>query len=114
MTEYDILSLIHKNGGTAEYSDIAAASIASNKPDILSDDLRLKYLIDEKYVSGDPLPLAELRLTKKGIIRLDELSQERAEKRNQRIFEFALAIVSALAGALLSEPVWSIIEKLFS
>lgn len=107
MTEFEILSHIHTNGNIIEYKDLAYASLSSTSPDMLSDSLRLRYLINEGFLDGDPTPGNKINLTDKGVIRLDELSKERAERRKQRAFEVFLAIISALVGAILSQPLWN-------
>lgn len=106
MTEYEILTFIHQNGNIVKYTEVMGKGFSSNKPDLISDDLRIKYLLEEKYIE-EKEPLGKyLMLTQKGIIRLDELQQARDDKRNQHIFELILAVISALVGALLSQPLW--------
>lgn len=114
MTEYEILSYIHKNGNFVEYSDLIKESVFSDHPDIMSDDLRYKYLSEEGYIHGTLEIGGPVTLTHKGIARLDELTKQQKEKREQRRHEWVLAIFSALAGALLSEPLWAIINAITS
>lgn len=106
MTEFDILSFIHSRGDSATPLDFTAESFNSKKLDVLSDQMRLEYLIEMKYVEVVPKSAPHLRLTGPGIFRLDELSQSEKEKKRQRHFEIFLALLSALAGAILSQPLW--------
>lgn len=113
MTEYEILSFIHKNRNMATSSELSMQSVFANDPDLLTDDLRLEYLATEGYISGKPEHGVIVMLTQKGIARLDELEQQQKEKKEQRRHEWLLAIFSALFGALLSEPLWVVIKALF-
>lgn len=106
MTEYEILSFIHKNKNVVKCSDIILEGFHSNSPDFISDDLRINYLLEEKYIEEKDPGSKYFMLTQKGIIRLDELQQAKDEKRSQHIFDILLAVISALAGALLSQPLW--------
>ena len=112
MTEFEILSFIHKNKNFIEYGDLVKESVFQNDPDFLSDDLRWNYLLAEGYISGVLDSGAPLSLTTKGIMRLDELTHQEREKKQQRRHEWLIAIFSSLVGALLSEPLWAIINAL--
>lgn len=114
MTEYEILSFIHKSGNIAATSDLRTASLFSSKPDLLTDDLRFSYLAEQGYISEKPGSGVAVSLTEKGIARLDELEKERTEKADQRRHDWKLAIFTALAGAFLSQPLWSIIDAIIA
>lgn len=108
MTEYQILKLIHENGDSVPFSSFAAKSIKSFKPELISDQMRLEVLIEMGLIKGELKSGSKLELTGKGIFRLDSLAQERAGKIKHIFVEIFLAIISALAGALLSGPFWGL------
>lgn len=110
MTEYEILSFIHKNCNIAAITELQMEGLFSSDPDLISDDLRFGYLAEQGYISQKPEPGVAVSLTAKGIARLDELEKERKEKADQRRHDWKLAIFTALAGAFLSQPLWSIID----
>lgn len=106
MTEYEILSFIHSQGDSATTSAFTAESINSKEMELLSDRKKLEHLIEMKLVEADPQNPHQLRLTGIGLFRLDALSQAEKEKVRQRHFEIFLTLLSALAGAILSKPLW--------
>lgn len=114
MSEYEILSFIHKKSNNVSTNKLYAESLGSNDPDYLTDRQRVSYLIEEGLVSGNAEIGSMISVTAKGIFRLDALTQERRNQAKQRRHEWMLAIFSALAGALLSEPLWTLLGKLFS
>lgn len=114
MTDYDILSFIHKNGNIASFSELRAKSLFSSKPDLLTDDLRFKHLSDMGYITQNPGIGNAVSLTPKGVAYLDEMEKLRQDKAEQRRHDWRLAIFTALAGALLSQPLWALIDSIAS
>ena len=108
MTEYQILKFIHENGNSISFSEFASKSINSYDPQLISDQRRLEVLIEMGLINGEAKSGSKLELTGKGIFRLDALAQERTGKIKQIFVEIFLAIISAIAGALLSGPFWGL------
>lgn len=52
-------------------------------------------------------------LTDRGRSYFEEQSDERAQIRKQQRHDWLIAIFSALAGALASEPIWNLIHSIF-
>lgn len=70
---------------------------------------------NEKAVVLSSIGLAYLIIiTEKGHDYLSYIRNREADKRADRSHNWKVAIFSALAGALLSEPVWAILRALFS
>lgn len=107
MTEFEILSFIQNRHGEATEIDFTAKAMDSKDSDFLSDRRRLECLVDLGYVEKSKDKPFQLQLTGTGLFRLDSLKLEEKEKRKQRRFEIFLALLSALAGAVLSQPLWS-------
>lgn len=55
-----------------------------------------------------------ITITEKGHDYLSYIRNREADKRADRMHNWKIAIFSALAGALLSEPLWVILKALFS
>lgn len=55
-----------------------------------------------------------ITLTNAGICYFESQADQRAERRSRRLHEWLIAIFSALAGAIASEPVWRLLRFVWS
>ncbi len=69
-----------------------------------SDFVTVKYFADSNGI------IKSCKIRERGIHYLNYLSAEKSKERRQYAHNWKIAIFSALAGALLSEPIWSLIR----
>lgn len=112
MDELQILSAIKDNGGSIQYTELL-----NRGKDPSADHQLLLSLVANDVVSGSLEPFSIICFGAAGHARLSYLQSEKEkmdqqaaqdtkEKRKQFRHDWAIAIFSALSGALLSEPLW--------
>lgn len=112
MTEFEILSVIGKSG-SVEYVAFLNRKHLFRKSNPVQTHKRLQQLLHNGLISGKLESYSALRLTPSGIDRLDALIKERSDRRRQFFHDWMIAVVSILGGALLSDPLWSLLHRLF-
>lgn len=107
MTIKEILIFASKsnNGG---YDALMKSLLAK---DLKPTKARIRYLLSEKHLEGETRSGGRLSITDKGQIYLDMLITDDELRRKQYCHDWKIALSSALAGALLSEPVWTLIKQ---
>lgn len=73
-------------------------------------NLNLIRILHIKNAGKETIEICEIRT--RGINYLQYLSGEKSEKRSDHLHDWWIAIVSALIGAFLSEPMWTVLHQL--
>ena len=117
MTNYQILSAVHRNGNQLAYTTLMDLSLAQNPAELSSDKMRIETLIGKGYLSGRLAAYETIRITHSGLELLDALNEhlqkhkaeaETVAANERKQFHFSLA--SALIGAVLVK----LVDLLFS
>lgn len=110
MTELEILSTINANS-PMDYVDFLNHARLKYKANAVELQRHLEYMMSEEvhYLAGRLGAYGQICITPEGQARLQHLLLEANERKAQYRHDWKIAIFSALFGALLSEPVWSLI-----
>lgn len=65
------------------------------------------------YDKSDTYDVYRIELTEAGKCYFEIIADETARNRKQFLHDLTIAVISALAGAFLSEPLWSLIKDIF-
>ena len=104
MTELEILTEIRNNGGSIDYVELLnrGKNYPPYQPSIDQD--RLKVLKERGYIAGTFNGYSIVSIEPPGNVYLDFLIKEQSDRRKQVAHDWKLAGLSAITGALLSEP----------
>lgn len=109
-----IINEYYDNRGSGD-DDISADYLRDNMPDVDVDHL-VDVLVAKGIIKHEAVSLS----SDKGIIRLapcityfEDKAEAASKTRADRTHDWLIAIFSAMAGALISEPLWSLIHSLF-
>lgn len=108
MTNYEILSAIHRSGNRMAYTDLLNLSLTQSPEELASDKMRIETLISKGYVTGRLAAFETLHITHAGLELLDGLNEQLQEKENEAESEtakerkqFHFSLASAAIGAVL-------------
>ena len=125
MTEFEILTAIKNRNGSIDYTELLNLGLTGNAFDTFVNEDLIKKLICDDVLSGEMRAFGKITFGSKGLLRLQVLEQLRQkeaddaakaaeEKRSQRRHDWAIAIFSTLGGALLSDPLWNLINRILN
>lgn len=125
MTELQILNAVKNNGESIGFTDLMNLGMSDTVWYPNADKQRICQLINAEILAGDAEAHGTIHFGKVGHLRLQELQQieednakqaakEAKDRKSQFRHDWAIAIVSSLLGALLSEPLWSAIYFLLN
>ena len=113
MTDIQLLTAIHNNKGTIEYSELINHPPKKVKFSPDSDHQRLDHLRSRGFITGRLDAYSTVSLTPAGLAYLDDFMKEQENRRKQFAHDWRLAFFSAFLGALFSEPLWYFLTWIF-
>ena len=75
----------------------------------------MRWLIGSEliiYHKDYPNSPAAIKLSPKGMAYLEDQAEKKKERRKQNLHNWKIAIFTAIAGALLSKPIWDVIGEI--